>query len=495
MFEWWWKFLYNIVYCINLCIDSLYKLFLFLAGAAPANVNQEIAGDADTNILINIFTNNSISIIFLGFLGIAALVFIISIILGLVRTEWASKDNGEGKLKVFKQSLKGFLLVFLIPTIFSVGIWATSIVLSSVVSGLSGTSTNDFSLAQKLFEVCLPDRANPPGAPIWTDGYDTITDWGWNLHDYNYLLGILGGIIILFTIGLAALNLVERIIDLVFLYLVSPFVIAVSPLDDGNRLGIWKDLVISKLLSVAGMLICYYIYFLCLPIVDKIFASNTFIVRLGYLIFAIGGALAARKGGLLISNLVGHNTALIEGQQAGQTAQIVGTGFRAGLGVISGLAGSAMHLLGRGASAATSGIKNVAGSVLDSASAAGSAAAGAGASVASVLNNSAATTFSGIQAAGQQSKGAMAAPSMNGITSAAPPANPSMPNNSFVPTAPPAQIINNGQGFASSLPTETAPQASSTMAPTAPKVEMPIDSDIRNAMSGNGFSDNSGEYK
>lgn len=495
MFEWWWKFLYNIIYCINLCIDSLYKLFLFLAGAAPANVNQEIAGDADTNILLNIFTDNSISVMFLGFLGIAALVFMVSIIIGLVRSEWASKDNAEGKLKVLKHSLKGFLLVFLLPTIFSIGIWATSILLSSVVSGLSGTSTNEFSLAQKLFEVCLPDRADQPGMPIWTESYDSLTNtWGWNLHDYNYLVGILGGIIILFTIGLAALNLVERIIDLVFLYLVSPFIIAVSPLDEGNRLGIWKDLVISKMLSVAGMLVCFYIYFLCLPIIDKIFKGTSFIVRLGYLIFAIGGALAARKGGLLISNLVGHNTALIEGQQAGQTAQIVGTGFRAGLGVVTGLAGGALHLLGRGVGAAGHGISRAIHSGTDAETTAGTTAATAGATVANILNNSAATTFSGIQAAGQNAGGTMPAPASNGIADVAS-ANPSMLGSVSVPDAPPAQIVNSGQGFASTSPVEVAPPINSAPAPTPPKVEMPQDADIRNAMSGNGFSDNSGEHK
>lgn len=42
MFEWWWEFLYNISEWINKCIDGLYKLFLFLAGVAPADVNQEI---------------------------------------------------------------------------------------------------------------------------------------------------------------------------------------------------------------------------------------------------------------------------------------------------------------------------------------------------------------------------------------------------------------------------------------------------------------------
>lgn len=484
MFDWWWEFLYNISECINKCIDGLYKLFLFFAGVAPSDVNQEIAGDADTNILVNIFSDNSISVMFLGFLGFTAGIFTISIIIGLVRSEWASKDNGEGKLKVLKQSLKGFLLIFLIPTIFSIGILATSILLSGITSGMAGTSFSEFNLAQKLFEICLPDNPSNPGTPSWTDGYSFISAQGWDLHNFNYLVAYLGGIIILFIIGLAALNLIERIIDLVFLYLVSPFVIAVSPLDEGNRLGIWKDLVISKLLSVAGMVICFYIYFLCLPIVDKIFASDTFIVRLGYLIFAIGGALAARKGGLLISNLVGHNTALIEGQQAGQTAQIVGTGFRAGLGVITGLAGGALHLIGRGGAAGARGISGVASRTAETVATGSAVAGGAAASVANILHNSGSSTFSGIQAAG-------GIPHQNGSAfnvdgsyepAASVDATPtSVPGTS---EASPTTIINSGQGF-----TEAAPTSGNTLVEPQPalnpkKDEMPADSDIRRAING-----------
>lgn len=486
MFEWWWQFLYNISEWINGCIDGLYKLFLFFAGVAPPDVNQEIAGDADTNILVNIFSDNSITVMLLGFLGFAALVFTISIILGLVRSEWASKDNGEGKLKVLKQSLKGFLIIFLIPTIFSLGIWATSILLSAINAGMAGTSSSDYNLAQKLFEICLPENPSAPGTPAWNDGYSAISSWGWDLHSYNYLVAYLGGIIILFIIGLAALNLVERIIDLVFLYLVSPFVIAVSPLDEGNRLGIWKDLVISKLLSVAGMVICFYIYFLCLPIVDKIFVGDSFLVRLGYLLFAIGGALAARKGGLLISNLVGHNTALIEGQQAGQTAQIVGTGFRAGLGIVTGLAGGALHLLGhKNGNAANAA--NAAGGMANTVAAGGAASAGAAASVANILHNSGNSTFSGIQAAGGVPH--VAAPTASGTTETLPSVNAAPQGVPGTSEASPTTIINGGQGFTDAAPTSGNTVVEQQPALNPKKVEMPADNDIRQAMNGNtGFS-------
>jgi len=487
MFDWWWKLLYNISEWINGCIDSLYKLFLFLAGAAPADVSQEIAGDSNSNILVSVFTDNSISMLFMVFLSFSAMVFAISIIIGLVRSEWASKDNGEGKVKVLKQSLKGFLTIFLIPTVFSIGIWAVSILLSTIVSSVPGSATGDFSLAQKLFEICLPQNSSALDMPHWTMGYDDLISLGWDLQSYNYFLAYAGGIIILLIIGLAALNLVERIIDLVFLYLVSPFIIAVSPLDDGNRLGIWKDLVIAKLLSVAGMIICFYIYFLCLPIVSQIFAGDSFIVKLGYLIFAIGGALAARKGGLLISNLVGHNTALIEGQQAGQTAQIVGTGFRAGLGVISTLAGGAIHLLkGHGGADKTA---KAASNISDVASSAGAVAADTGTQVSSILQNNAATTFAGIQAADQATRTATPEAVPNNIGSELS-GTQTVPEQPSTTAAAPSQTINNGQGFTAAAPQVDVPAQTVEAPSSSDKTVMPADMEIRNALNENGFNNN-----
>lgn len=497
MFEWWWEFLYNCARAINKIIDVFFKLFLFFAGAAPANVNQEIAGDADTNILVNIFTSNGVAVMFLGFLGFSALVLMVSIIIALVRSEWTSKDNGEGKAKIFKHTLKGFLLVFLIPTIFSIGIWATSIVLSAVVSGMSGTDPNDYSLAQQLFEMCLPENPSAYGTEPWTSSYSALDKLGYNMHDYEYLIAFLAGIIIVFIIGLAALNLVERIIDLVFLYLVSPFMIAVSPLDEGNRLGIWKDLVISKLLSVAGMIVCFYIYFLCMPIVEQIFNGNSFIVKAGHLIFAIGGALAARKGGLLISNLVGHNTAMIEGQQAGQTAQIVGTGLRAGLSVTTTLVGGALGLL----AGKKDKDSNSNGTGSGNADVLGGAGGGAGMTanpIANILSNNMLSSFAGIQGGGNNSplssqQGLQGAP-----TSSMPMMQPAgvTPQGANISSMP--QIMSGGRGFGAAMPTNDIPAGNNQAMPTAqPKVEMPVDSDIRNALNGNGFSSsgNNGEQK
>lgn len=404
MFEWWWEFLYNISHAINQCLDALFKLFLWFAGASNPDINGELTGDVSTNPLKAIFSTNKVAIWFAGILGLAILVFMISIIIAIVRTEITGKDNREGKIKIFKSCIKGTLLLVLLPAIFGIAIRAVSILLNGISTVMSIDGNNSF--AQELFNICIPDQTSGNTYP-WDSTYTQLSSWlgeNGNMHDYNYFIAYVGGIIMLFILGLSVLSLIERIIDLVFLYIISPVVIAVSPLDEGNRLGIWKDLTIAKFLFIAGMLICFYIYFLFMNIINSILTNRSFLISFAKLICAIGGALAAKKGGLLISNLVGHNTAMIEGQQQGLTAQMVGTGFRAGLGVVGALGHSAIHLLGWGGSKIGGAIKSVgAGAATTTAATEGaSVAVGAAGAVGTATN----TTFQAISEAFNQQGGA-----------------------------------------------------------------------------------------
>lgn len=409
MFEWWWEFLYSLSHALNQCIDALFKLFLFFAGASDAEINNELTGSTSGNPLVSIFTTNSVAIWFAGILGLAIFVFMISIIIAMVRTEVVGKDNKEGKIKIFKNCLKGTMLIVLMPAIFGIAVRAITILMGGIVSAM-GTDENS-SFAQEIFNICMPDASNKYP---WDSSYsylsallnsaNELNGTSYSMHDYNYFIAFVGGIIMLFILGLSVLTLIERIIDLVFLYIISPVVIAVSPLDEGNRLGIWKDLTIAKLFSIAGMIICFYIYFLFMGIINSLLVGSGFLIGFTKLICAIGGALAAKKGGLLISNLVGHNTAMIEGQQQGLAAQVVGTGFRAGLGVVGALGHSAIHLLGWGGSKVGGAIKGAgaAAAATTAATVGASVAAGAAGAVGTAVN----TTFQAISEAFNQQGGA-----------------------------------------------------------------------------------------
>ena len=331
MFDWFWEFLYNVARWINQLVDGIFKIFLYFSGSAPDSVNVEFSGRPDGNILKLIFDDRAIPFWLAGFTILAGAIFVISLAFGLFRTEFA-EDTGKTKAKVIKSAFKGIMTLVLIPALFGIGIIATTTLFSGLVEAMAGNgnTVEDFSFAQQIFDVCVPEYDTSHGKKSWDISASALQEIV-SLKNYNYVIQYIGGILVMFIIGISALNVMGRLIDIVLLYIISPFVVAITPLDEGNRLGIWKDLVFSKFLSVAGIILSYYIFFQCMNIVNAVLVGNSFIIKLSKLLFAIAGALASNKGSNVITNLVGHNTALLEGQQQSIAVSSVGHGAMLGL--------------------------------------------------------------------------------------------------------------------------------------------------------------------
>jgi len=67
-----------------------------------------------------------------------------------------------------------------------------------------------------------------------------------NIQSMNYLIGILGGFVMLVMFVLSSITFVQRIFDIILLYIVSPVSISTISLDEGNRFKVWKDTMIGK---------------------------------------------------------------------------------------------------------------------------------------------------------------------------------------------------------------------------------------------------------
>lgn len=324
MFDWFWEFLFSLGRWINELLDGIFKIFLFFSGSAPKTVNKEFTGRTDGNILKLLFDDSTIPFWLAGFTLLAGAIFVISLAIGMFRTEFA-EDTGKTKAKVIKSAFKGIMTLVLIPAIFGIAIMATSTILSGLTEAMAGNSAEDYSFAQQIFDVCMPEYDVPYEKLPWNSNTSKIENYI-DLKDYNYIIQFIGGILLMFILGVATLNVIGRLIDIVLLYIISPLVIAVTPLDEGNRLGIWKDLVISKFLSVGGTVICYYIFFHCMAMINSLLVGGGFMIGLTKLMFCIAGALTANKGSHIITNLVGHNTALLEGQQQNMAVSTLGHG-------------------------------------------------------------------------------------------------------------------------------------------------------------------------
>ena len=106
------------------------------------------------------------------------------------------------------------------------------------------------------------------------------------------------------------LNCVGRIFNMLLLYLISPMVIAVSPLDDGGKMKQWITSFVVQSLSVFGTIISMRVLLLFMPMItdDKLVLFSNPIANLLAKLFIILGAFAvSEKATNLITGILADN--------------------------------------------------------------------------------------------------------------------------------------------------------------------------------------------
>ena len=108
------------------------------------------------------------------------------------------------------------------------------------------------------------------------------------------------------------LNCVGRIFNMLLLYLISPLVISVSPLDDGAKFKQWIIAFVVQSLSVFGTIISMRVLILFMPLItdDKlVLFSNSIANMLGKLVIILGAFEVSEKATNLITGILADNAA------------------------------------------------------------------------------------------------------------------------------------------------------------------------------------------
>lgn len=413
------------------------KVFKILAGVEPipgsnqstSSILDQIFGIYESSNGTNLNQNGGIQIensttikLFGFFLLIGLCVFIICLLAGVVRA-WIKKDTPGEMKKCLSSSFKAVFYFVFIPTFFVISVFLLSRVFYIVTNYLSVTITgNDLeygttestsianTLWNRMFTATESKMLSDKGYNF-TNSYDTINgivSLKIGETSYKYVIVIIVTAIMFWTMGIATIGLAERLINIVFLYLVSPIMIGASPLDSGERLNLWKDKVIVKFFGVMGNILSMYIFLLILGIVGNIVDNyhgddaGYWILTAVFAIVCIAGAMMCCKGQTLLAGLISHAQANEEGLSSMATSQLAGKGLSiAGAGMAGAFMG-AKSLANKGLGISNPSISQVgksggamAGATLNRASASGGAlnsalqSKGASASGGSGLLNSA----------------------------------------------------------------------------------------------------------
>lgn len=257
-------------------------------------------------------------------------------------------ENKRPVSKVLTAMMKAFIQFFSVPFFVYFMLKLSTVILGIVSTAITGSM--DTTLGRIVFLVASLNAAKnneynvsnnfvigtngDPRTPFYNmNGGSDYADIGaiqnvFDVTKFDYLIGVLAAVFLLFVMAVCLITFVQRIFEILMLYMVSPYFVSTMPLDDGERFGRWRDMFIGKCFTGFGSAIGMRLYLLvCRMIMGNTiqFSQETIAnsIEMDYLMklfFLIGGAWAVFKSGPMVTSLINAGA----GQQEGMTQSVVG---------------------------------------------------------------------------------------------------------------------------------------------------------------------------
>ena len=200
---------------------------------------------------------------------------------------------------------------------------------------------------------------------------------------FNYLVPLVLGFAVLISSFTMLLNLIARIFNMLFLYLIAPPVLAVRPLDGGGKTRQWIGAFVVQALGVFGNLIALRLLLIFVPLIYdprlQIFESSPTLDYVARAVMLYAAYEAAKKANFLLSGILTDTGGMSSAQasdMSGSASKAINTGVglvggavRTGVGLVSGgtslAMGGVMKAFGKGKEAKSGEGAQEAGSALD----------------------------------------------------------------------------------------------------------------------------------
>lgn len=325
LFGWVYELLYILQKSICYILDFIKEIFCKLAGIETVAI-----GGKQEDLLLHFLLSDGVRNAFLGVFLVGIILLCVFVMIAIIKGEAADPQHKKTKGQILVKALQSFVIFLLIPFLLLAGIMLTNAVMGAINGSMSGAmvdgNSNTYIGGQILvtgghdaFKGASDSKAEIERMFITGqldyNNLDVVKKY-YNLGDMNFFVGIAGGLVILIMFVMSAIMFVQRIFDIILLYVVSPASVSTIPLDDGGRFRIWREMLVSKVLGAYGIILSMNLFFLIIPQVSQIaFFGNSFKDGVVQLLFVLGGAFAITKANMVISQLTGSNAGAQEAQQ------------------------------------------------------------------------------------------------------------------------------------------------------------------------------------
>ncbi|MDO5785530.1 MAG: hypothetical protein Q4P20_10765, partial [Eubacteriales bacterium] len=356
--------LYGIYSSVLKMVDTLGNAFDYFSGLQ----NIQYKGQSMT-LLEAMFEIDGLRT---AFLAIALAGLLLALLLSIIAVIQSSLDldfeNKRPVSRVLSALFKAFIQMFTVELVVYFLVRLSGLLLAgvNVAVGQVGGGSGNTTIGRMIFVVssmnaCTSNKAlNLNGSSAAqvgindsvrklfyaSDGIDYTSldavERYFDVAKFDYLIGYALAIFILVVLAVCMIVFVQRIFDILMLYLISPFFVGMIPLDDGEKFGKWRELFIGKCFSGFGMVIIMKLYLMLCPIIMssniRFSSSSTELDYMTKMVFLLGGAWSVMKSGSILTSLISSGAAGSEQQTAAVGSAALAGMAGAGLSAAGGLA-------------------------------------------------------------------------------------------------------------------------------------------------------------
>lgn len=302
------------------------------------NVLYYLSGGVITDLLFGgskSFSFDTVPKAFFIFLAISAIFFVLIYVIQLIVIQFKKTSETKGKiLKCLESSLLAWLFIFVIPIAFYL-LNATVMVLSKALIGMFAENQ---SIAAYLYHA---------GDPNWDGTVISNTPPNFsapdNIKEWNMFAAMIGSCFMLYICCMLGMLLIQKIIELFFLFIISPLIMTVMILDDGKAANLWKDMVIAKFLASSAALTGFFVFIAALQAIASSglsgLDSGGMSKQFFFLLFTMGGGMATLYFTSMIGEFIGERVGISEARQNFQSVMTASAGLAGTTGAVLGFIG------------------------------------------------------------------------------------------------------------------------------------------------------------
>ena len=355
LLEWYYSKWFLVQSAILLLLDCIEDCFNVVSGLSPVYIGKDgqgAAGGQGVPLLFAVFRQTTVQNAFFTMIVVGFSICFFMAILATARSFFElAGEKTKPVTHIIRMTARSLLYLLLAPMMAFALILLSQAILTTIDKALTAGDEGKTSMARIVFCIASLDAVDTdlhsdgkeynisydkgPSKASLTDKYrkqfyyvdpDAIVPNFTNpeksrsvftFRGFDYFIGIGCGIFFTIVMCMVLAVFIGRVFDVVVLLIIQPFFVGMMPFDDGEYYRRWFELFLGKLFQGFGSVIGMRVY---LMILEQIFTGNIRFSNstsvgarlqdyLMMLLFAMGGAVAVRHVGPLVTGILSQAAA------------------------------------------------------------------------------------------------------------------------------------------------------------------------------------------